>query len=645
VNNRSKRSTSSDCIIYHGPATDPDAFATPPEELPRWRSAAELSATVADNAPAVFIADAALAVASVVMDMLPNHVVIVAADVATERALGERVVLSVAEFRDAASRRRILRAACQLSCARIGARERRRHLVHINSDLRQLVHIGMELMCQRDRDMLLHDIMALGKELTASDGAALFLAESREGEKTTLQLASHAFTSLTDPQMPGDVQLAIDNTTIIGHAALTKKPLVIDDAYDLPPGADYQRNAEFDARNNYRIRSMLIEPMLDQRDQLVGVLVLVNRMSDPTGHVHNEADADRYVLPYRGREVRSARALASQAAISVENSRLYARIEGILESFVSAAVTAVDARDPSTAGHSLRVAMLTVELAKAVEREGRGEYRNLHFSPAELRELRFAALLHDFGKLSVHEDVLLKAKKLPPVLWERVNARFDLIRRTLEADHYRACAALEGDDPHARACREDRLARDLEELERLRTMVREANEPSVTDKSPTLPLRELAGRTFVACDGTTTPYLTEEELHFLELQKGTLDARERAEVESHARESFQFLDQIPWTDDLKHVADYAHGHHEKLDGSGYPQRLRAAAIPVQTRLITLADMFDALTAADRPYKPAVTPQRAFDIIEMEARAGLLDPELVRVMRESDVYQIAASESE
>ena len=637
MNTRSKRPTPV-CIVYHGAATHPDAFATQPEELPRWRSATELSGTVNVDEPAVLIADAAVIADMGAMDTLPNHIVIIAADVETERALGDRATLSVAEFRDAASRRRMLRAACHLSCDRIGARERRHHLVHINGDLRELVRIGIELMSQHDHDVLLHDILALGKELTASDGAAIFLAESHEGEGTSLRLATYAFTSLTNPDLPGDPRLAVDETTIIGYAALTKKPLVVDDAYELPPGADYQRNADFDARNGYRIRSMLIVPMLDHRDNLVGVLVLVNRMSDPTGHVHNEADADRYVLPYRGREVRSARALASQAALSIENTQLYARIEGILESFVRAAVSAVDARDPSTAGHSERVARLTVELAKAVEREGRGEYRDLHFTPAELRELRLAALLHDFGKLSVHEEVLLKAKKLSPVLWERVNARFDLIRRTLEAEHYRACAAAEREDPHARACREDRLTRELDELERLRTIVRDANEPSVSEQSPTRELRDIARRSFVACDGTKQPYLTEEEVHFLELPQGTLDERERAQVEAHVQHTFQFLDQIPWSDDLKRVAEFAHGHHEKLDGSGYPRHLSAGAIPMQTRLITLADMFDALTAADRPYKPAVTPERAVEIIESEANAGLLDPELVRVLRECNAYR-------
>lgn len=639
MNTRSKRPTAV-CVIYHGAATHPDAFATRPEELPRWRSAAALSATVDDDEPAVLIVDAALVADMDAIGTLPNHVVIIAADVATERALGKRAALSVAEFCDAASRRRMLRAACHLSCDRIGARERRRHLVRINGDLRQLVRVGMELMCQRDHDVLLHDILSLGRELTASDGGAIFLAEN---EGTSLRLATYEFTSLANPDLPGDPRLAVDKTTIIGNAAVTKKPLVVADAYELPPGADYQRNADFDERNGYRTRSMLIVPMLDQREELVGVLVLLNRMSDPAGRVRSEADADRFVLPYRGRDVRSARALASQAALSIENTRLHARIEGILESFVRASVSAVDARDPATAGHSERVARLTLELAKAVEREGRGEYRDLHFTPAELRELRFAALLHDFGKLSVHEEILLKAKKLPPVLWERVNARFDLIRRTLEADHYRKCAAVEREDPHARSCRQDQLTHDLEELERLRTIVREANEPSMSGKSPSPELRDIARRSFVACDGTTMPYLTDEELHFLELPQGTLDARERAEVEAHAHQTFEFLDQIPWSDDLKHVAEFAHGHHEKLDGTGYPRQLSADAIPVQTRLITLADMFDALTAADRPYKPAMPPKRAFEIIESEAKAGRLDPELVRVMRESDAYRKSSSE--
>ena len=187
---------------------------------------------------------------------------------------------------------------------------------------------------------------------------------------------------------------------------------------------------------------MLVVPMLDHLDHLVGVLLFANRKTDPSARITNRKDADQYVMPYTEHEVSLARSLAGQAAVSIENARLYARIEEILESFVKASVSAIDLRDPTTAGHSVRVAALTTAIATAVERCGRGRYRDVRFTRTQMRELRFAALLHDFGKITVHEDVLVKAKKLPPVLWERVSARFDLIRRTIELEQYRRRASL-----------------------------------------------------------------------------------------------------------------------------------------------------------------------------------------------------------
>jgi HD-GYP domain-containing protein (c-di-GMP phosphodiesterase class II) len=304
------------------------------------------------------------------------------------------------------------------------------------------------------------------------------------------------------------------------------------------------------------------------------------------------------------------------------------RIERTLESFVRAAVTAIDQRDPTTAGHSLRVAALSTALAEAVERAPRGAHNGVHFTTEQMRELRFAALLHDFGKIGVREEVLIKAKKLPPVLWARVDARFDLIERTAELEHYKHHSG------HSQA----ELARVLETIRRMREVVREANEPAVLDRPPPAALAEIAQRTFELPDGPVVPYLTADELHYLQLPRGTLDHHERAEIEAHVEETYQFLIKIPWTDDLQNVASYAYGHHEKLNGTGYPQRLTGAEIPLQTRIITVVDIFDALTESDRPYKRAVTPERALDILHAEAKAGLIDPDLVRIMIESRSYR-------
>ena len=252
----------------------------------------------------------------------------------------------------------------------------------------------------------------------------------------------------------------------------------------------------------------------------------------------------------------------------------------------------------------------------------------MHFTRKQLRELRFAALLHDFGKVAVREDVLIKAKKLPPLLWERIDARFDLIRRTLELEH---CQSASSDG-------EAELTAALDELRRMREIVREANEPAVLEREPSTELADIATHTFRRPDGTLMPYLTNEELQYLSLSRGTLDRHERAEIESHVEETYQFLIKIPWTDDLRHVADYAHGHHEKLNGTGYPRRLAGDEIPVQTRIITLADIFDALTESDRPYKAAVSPEKALDILRAEAKEGLLDGDLVQILLESKSYR-------
>src|SRR5690606_36656986 len=201
-------------------------------------------------------------------------------------------------------------------------------------------------------------------------------------------------------------------------------------------------NRSFDERFGYRTRSVLVTPMLDHRDIVVGVIQLLNCKRDPAARITDEASADRWVLPYSDRELRLVRTLAGQAAVSLDKSRLHREIENIFESFVKAAVTTIDQRDPTTAGHSVRVATLTCDLAETVGRVSRGRYAGLEFTREQMRELRSAALLHDFGKVGVREEVLDKAKPPPPTLQERVEARFDLIRRTLEADYFRARAEL-----------------------------------------------------------------------------------------------------------------------------------------------------------------------------------------------------------
>lgn len=571
---------------------------------------------------------------------LPPYVIIVAADRASETALGSRAHLSVVGLRGTTARLRVLRAAGMLSAARLTAVRRGCALAHAREEVHEINQIGMSLMEERDLSVLLHRILEQSKRLTKSDAGALMLIEKDEHGKPRLRMTLYHIDSLTNLPDLGAITYAVDSTNAIGHAVVVGEPVVIADAYDLPPDAPYFVEKWFDLQYGYRTRSMLVAPMVDRRNDVVGVLVLLNRKTEPGAKITSKAAADRYVRPYTGRVVRLARALASQAAVCIENTQLHGQVQHLLESFVKAAASAIDERDPTTAGHSVRVAALTTALAAAVEHEDRGPYKSVRFTRAEMRELKFAALLHDLGKLGVREDVLTKAKKLPPNLWERVQARFTLIRQSMQLEHEKKLARLtsEGAAPALTQRLDEVFGEELQELELAWTIVRSANEPTPFPETPDPELIEIARHTFEGTDGTMLPYLTQEELRFLQIPYGTLDPMERAEVESHVDQTFRFLAQIPWTDDLKNMPRYAGMHHEKLNGSGYPRRIKDKEIPIQARMLAIADIFDALTESDRPYKRAVAPEEALAVLQSEASAGLLDPELVRIMAESQCYK-------
>jgi HD-GYP domain-containing protein (c-di-GMP phosphodiesterase class II) len=635
------------CIIHH-PAGWPNAFLTlsvAGEAI--WRPAAEFFARghVLDQ-PTVLIMDATMLEHVSELRNIPEHVIIVAADSASEAALGERADISLVGGAGKRGRQRALRAGCLLSDARLRLARQSRRILRTRRELYELNRIGMALMLERDENVLLHQILDVGKRFTESDAGCLLLLESDERNVRHVRLALCKADSAPDIAALTPARIPVDDTSIIGHAAATGQPAVIDDVYELPPEGGLAPDPDFERQFNYRMRSVLIVPMVDHLDRLVGVLVVINRKSDPTAKITNKKAADRYCLRYTGRQLHLARSLAGMAAVSIENARLYAQVDTALTKFVKAAVTAIDQRDPATAGHSVRTAALTAALAAAVERERRGPYREVRFTREQMRELYFAALVHDVGKIAVREDVLVKAKKLPPALWERVDARFDLIRRTIEVEYLKKRASLvcsrAGAGQHVGRLEAEYVAR-LEEIQHFQDVVRSANEPTILFEQAAAALLDIAQHTFERPDRGTMPYLTADELHYLQIPEGSLDTRERAEVEWHVEATNQFLIQIPWTKDLQHLATYAYEHHEKLDGTGYPRRLSGRDIPLQSRLLTIADIFDALTASDRPYKAAVSPDKALDILQFEARAGRLDSELVRILVHSQVYRRVVEE--
>jgi HD-GYP domain-containing protein (c-di-GMP phosphodiesterase class II) len=408
---------------------------------------------------------------------------------------------------------------------------------------------------------------------------------------------------------------------------------------------EYTINRSFDERYGYHTKSLLVIPMRDHKDEIIGVLQLINRKRNFDAVLATPADVSREVVPYSKRAVELVTALAGQAGVAVENSRLYEDIERLFEGLVTAAVTAIEQRDPTTEGHSRRVALMTVGLAEVVDRAGDGAYRGVTFTPEQIREIRYAGLLHDFGKVGVREDVLQKQKKLPPVSLEVLKHRHAFLRRTAERSFWRQCAERlerEGREGYEAWRRELEAAHaaELADLDRFLEIVLRANEPTVLPGDIAQGITALGARTYEALDGELRPFLEPEEVRYLSIRKGSLDDAERKQIESHVTHTYNFLKQIPWTKELRGVPTIAFGHHEKIDGRGYPRGVRGDEIPIQTRMMTISDIYDALAAKDRPYKNKVPLDKALDILSDEVKSGQLDGDLFRLFVEGEVYKRA-----
>lgn len=511
----------------------------------------------------------------------------------------------------------------------------------LGRELSELNAIGISLSAERHPDALLELILTKARGITSSDAGSLYLVEEpSEG-------ARRLFFALTQNDSI-DVRfrattLPLTNDSVAGHVALTGEPVNLADAYMLPRGSPFTINRSFDEHTGYHTKSMLVVPMRTPPGETIGVLQLINCKPGYSGRLRSPEDIERHVQPFSPRFVTLAESLASQAAVAVDNNRLYQSIHRLFEGFVGAAVTAIEARDPTTSGHSFRVAELTVGLAEAVDRVERGRYAALRFTGDQIRELRYAALLHDFGKVGVREHVLLKAKKLYPGELDRIRQRVALIRRGLELRYagkkldYLVTQGRRGFDRHAVAL-DDELAAWLADLDQSLERVLLANEPALLPQDVVAQIHELALKNFEDHLGNRQAIITAEEAAVLTIPRGSLTHEEISEIRSHVVHTFQFLAQIPWTRELRNIPEIARSHHEKLDGTGYPYGMRSDEIPTQSKIMTIADIYDALTAADRPYKKAVPAEMALDILDAERRVGAIDGDLLDVFIAAKVYR-------
>ena len=474
-----------------------------------------------------------------------------------------------------------------------------------------ILEAAQALNSERELTPLLHLILKSAARVVGADRCSIFLIDKERGE-----LWSKVAQGTSEIRFPIGKGIA-------GAVAQTGAAINIADAY-----ADPRFNQDVDKQTGYRTRSILTIPMRSLEGEVVGVLQALNKLD---GAPFDAEDEELFL------------AFGGQAAAAVNNALLHQEIERLFEGFVRASVVAIEARDPSTAGHSGRVARLSVGLADVLPRAGgsAGRWKGFGLTFAERQELRYAALLHDFGKVGVRENVLVKANKLEPGELEVLRARFEtiLVQEELNAERKRLALVRAGNvaDLPARLDEVDKgLAERKRDIAAMLEFILGCNRPTVLPEGTFDRLGVIGQGAYASPFGGDRPFLSAGEILKLSVRKGSLTPEERREIESHVSHTYRFLSQIPWTRALKRVPDIAYGHHEKLTGGGYPRGLAAPEIPAQTRMMTISDIYDALTASDRPYKRAVPKEKAYDILKDEAKRGDVDGDLLTVFIESDV---------
>ncbi|BDA78220.1 HD family phosphohydrolase [Leptospira kobayashii] len=506
------------------------------------------------------------------------------------------------------------------------------------NEISKLTRIGISLANEKDFTKLLRDILNSAREISNSDSGSLYLVEKDEkGNPRNLRFKISALDLTSD-----EFILPINKKSIAGYVAFTGKQLNIPNVYELSGKEEYHFNNDFDKMSNYYSKSMLVVPMKDHHDEVVGVIQLINRKKNFHSKLSLEQMKTGHVLEYDKYSEELVMAVAGQAAVAIQNNNLVHEIETLFEGFVTASVSAIESRDPTTSGHSFRVAQYTVGLAESVNLIGVGRFKDVIFNPAQIKEIRYASLLHDFGKVGVREKVLVKAKKLEDYELDLIRWRFHFIVKDVEAklsqkkiDYLKR----HGNSGYSEFEQSIQLEYEMEKqkMEEMMRVIAQSNEPTILEEGNSNFLEEISKLTYQTTEGGNISLLQPKEFSFLSIRKGSLDFEERREIESHVEHTFQFLSKIPWTRELKMVPAIAHGHHEKLNGGGYPRGLSAVEIPVQAKMMAIADIFDALTDKDRPYKKAVPLERAFDILKMEVRDQHIDGDLLDVFIENRVY--------
>lgn len=489
--------------------------------------------------------------------------------------------------------------------------------------IRELNGIGISLSAERDINKLLEIILEESIKITASDGGSIYIKENENEPVLRFKIARNKSREIHFEEFV----LPINRNSIAGYAALSGNPINLKNVKDAEEILEIRYNDTFDKKINYKTINMLVIPMKNYENEIVGVLQLINKKKSSDIILEKVEEIESQIISYTIFEEEIISSLASQAGILIERTMLYDEIQELLRSFIESMVVTIEARDTTTSGHSKRLAGYAIKFLEAVDKVEYGKYKGSHFGKNEIREIYYAALLHDIGKIGVKESVLQKSGRVSPEKEEAIEYRIKYIKMLLKNN---------------RENLEIKSEISAEELDGVIKLIKELNFKEFIADEEEEKLRNLK-EIKVKFNEEIIELLTEEEFQNLSVKKGNLTSEEREEINSHVIHTYNILKGINWTKELSEIPIIAGCHHEKIDGTGYPNKLKGEEISLQSKILAIIDIFEALTARDRPYKPPMPVEKAIKILEFEVKNNHLDRELFEIFINEKIYELYKEE--
>jgi HD-GYP domain len=520
----------------------------------------------------------------------------------------------------------------------------KRQLIEQRDELHKLNDIGIALSSERDVTKLLEMILSICMEITGADAGSVYVVEDKPGvaadpanyfANKQLRFRHTKNSSKRIPFRNLPCRLAQQHCRVPPRSRECRS--TFPDVYEIPPHATYSFNRGFDMTSGYRTKSMLTVPMLNRNKETIGAIQLLNKKTDPNALLTNEEATAKYVIPFDKNDEDFIYSLASQAAVALENQMLFEAHRKLLEAFIRLIAEAIDRKSPYTGGHCNRVPVLTEMLAKAACESQEEPFRDFNLNEEQWYELHIAAWLHDCGKIVTPVNIMDKATKLEKIYdrIETVKTRFEILRRDLALEYQRALHALNGKSPEQL---EAEFKQKLAELDDEQKFIERVNIGGEYLDDESIERIKRIGRRKLMINGEEVCLLTDEEVYNLSIRRGTLTAEERKIINDHIVITIEMLEKLPFPRSLMRVPEYAGGHHEKMDGTGYPRGLTREQMSIPARIMAIADVFEALTATDRPYKRGKTLSEAMAIMGKMKEDNHLDPDLFNLFVKSGVYR-------